>query len=299
MNIESDLMLAILEVLASAGDNESIQKIIPVGGGDIKQAARIETAGGRYFVKWNTHPPAKMFECEAHGLNLIAASKTVQVPQVIAYGAASGKETGFLILEWIDRVRAVSDRVAELLGQKLAEMHRQQQPKYGLDENNYIGRLPQSNTFRQSWIEFYRTERLGTQRDLADRNGRLPVYRARLLDSLMDNLSYWIDEDACSPALLHGDLWGGNWMSSTGGSPILIDPAVYCGDREADLAMTTLFGGFPQRFYEVYNEVFPLKAGYKEREPLYQLYYLLCHLNLFGESYGSSVDDVLRRYTAS
>ena len=299
MNIESDLTLAIQEALQSAGDNEAIREIAPVGGGDINEAARIETAESRYFVKWNAHPPAKMFEYEAHGLTLIAASKTAQVPQVIAYGTVRGKETAFLILEWIDRETTASEKAAEALGRQLGEMHRQPHPKYGLNENNYIGRLVQSNTPHQSWVEFYHTERLGTQRDLAARNGRLPAYRARLLDSLMDNLSCWINEDACSPSLLHGDLWGGNWMSATDGNPILIDPAAYCGDREIDLAMTTLFGGFPQRFYEAYNEVFPLQDAYKKREPLYQLYYLLCHLNLFGESYGGSVDSVLRRYVTS
>jgi fructosamine-3-kinase len=134
------------------------------------------------------------------------------------------------------------------------------------------------------------------QRDLAAHLGHLPAHRARLLDRLMSRLSEWIDESQCKPSLLHGDLWGGNWMVSAVGEPVLIDPAVYVGDREADLAMSALFGGFPPSFYAAYREVYPLAPGYEDRQPLYQLYYLLCHLNLFGEGYGGSVDNILRRY---
>jgi fructosamine-3-kinase len=113
---------------------------------------------------------------------------------------------------------------------------------------------------------------------------------------VIGSLDRWIGEADCQPSLLHGDLWGGNWLVSAAGEPVLIDPAVYYGDREADLAMTRLFGGFPPAFYGAYEEVFPLASGHAEREPLYRLYYLLCHLNLFGESYGGSVDGILRGY---
>ena len=145
-------------------------------------------------------------------------------------------------------------------------------------------------------MSFYRDERLGAQRDLARQRGHLPRERARLLDRLIERLDEWIDERHVQPSLLHGDLWGGNWMVALDGQPVLIDPAVYFGDREADLAMTSLFGGFPPDFYSAYNEVFPFAPGYRERQPLYQLYYLLVHLNLFGESYGPRVDGILRQY---
>src|SRR5574341_668244 len=281
--------------LRAAGDPGPITGFRQVGGGDINQAARIETPEGRYFVKWHDNPPPRFFECEAAGLQLLHAAGTVRAPQVIGCGTVSGRRTAFLIMEWIE-TGLRSHSAAEALGRGLARQHLQKQVEYGLDHNNYTGRLPQLNQPSDSWIAFYGERRLGAQRDLAAQNGHLPPQRARLLDALVGRLDRWIDERACQPSLLHGDLWGGNWMAAANGEPVVIDPAVYIGDREADLAMTALFGGFPTAFYNAYAEAFPLTDGYEERQPLYQLYYLLCHLNLFGERYGGSVDSILRRY---
>ncbi|HQE20158.1 MAG TPA: fructosamine kinase family protein, partial [Aggregatilineales bacterium] len=203
--------------------------------------------------------------------------------------------TEYLILEWIDRNGSRYNAAREL-GRQLAMQHKQVYPSYGLEYDNYIGELPQKNRRTRSWVNFYRSERLGVQRDLAAQRGLLPRERARRLDQLIERLDRWLDERLTHPSLLHGDLWGGNWMVALSGEPVIIDPAVYFGDREADLAMTALFGGFPPDFYQAYNEVFPLAPGYEERQPLYQLYYLLVHLNLFGESYGSRVDSILSRY---
>ncbi len=293
--LPDDLSAAIQTALASAGDPGPIRRAQRVAGGDINQAARVETGRGQYFVKWRHNPPPGFFEAEAVGLRLLEAAGAVRVPKIVAQRAAD-RHTSFLILDWID-TRTRSRTAADALGRALARQHAQPQTQYGLDHDNFIGRLPQPNHPTSSWIDFYRTQRLGAQHDLAARRGYLPSSRARLLDSLMASLDDWIDEALCQPSLLHGDLWGGNWLVAASGEPVLIDPAVYVGDREADLAMTALFGGFPASFYDAYAEVFPLAPGWQERQPLYQLYYLLCHLNLFGETYGSSVDSILRRYS--
>ncbi|GAB4477945.1 MAG: fructosamine kinase family protein [Anaerolineae bacterium] len=296
------LAAEVKRALAAAGDDTPLQRAFHVGGGDINHSARVETAQAAYFVKWHSAPPPRFFECEAAGLRLLAevgvrrAGAGFRVPQVIGSGAVPGERAAFLVLSWIEARGGKSAHAAETLGRGLALLHRQTAPRYGLDHDNYIGRLPQPNRESTSWVAFYRDQRLGAQRDLAARAGLLPERRARRLERLMARLDEWIDERLCRPSPLHGDLWGGNWLVDADGSPVLIDPAVYYGDREADLAMTALFGGFPAAFYDAYEEVYPLAPGHQQRQDLYKLYYLLCHLNLFGEGYGGSVDSILQRY---
>jgi fructosamine-3-kinase len=243
----------------------SIRSITPVVGGDINEAAR--------------------------GLNLLAAASALRIPRVIAVI----DQPAALVLDWID-LGSNKSAATEALGRGLAQQHRSTAEQYGLDHDNYIGSTPQHNTQVRSWIEFYRDRRLGVQRDLAHRNGHLTPDRARRLDRVMDRLEQWIDDDAVVPALLHGDLWGGNYLIDAQGQPVLIDPAVYYGYREAEIAFTKLFGGFGARFYAAYDEAWPLDHGYADRRDLYNLYHLLNHLNLFGEGYGGSVDAILRRY---
>jgi fructosamine-3-kinase len=262
-----------------------------VGGGDINAAARVETPGARYFVKWNERPRPQMFETEARGLKVLAEAKALRVPRVIAVI----EQPSALVLEWID-FGSNKSAAAEALGRGLAQQHRATAPSYGLDHDNYIGSTPQRNPPASSWIEFYRDRRLGAQRDLAQHNGYLTSDRARRLDRVMERLDRWIDDDRVVPSLLHGDLWGGNYLIDAQGSPVLIDPAVYYGDREAEIAFTELFGGFGARFYTAYQEAWPLDAGYAGRRDLYNLYHLLNHLNLFGEGYGRLVDAILCHY---
>ena len=269
----------------------AIRALTPVGGGDINEAARLETANARYFVKWNRQPRSRLFKGEARGLRLLAGAQALRVPRVVALI----DQPPALVLEWID-IGANKMAAAEALGRGLAQQHRSAGSSYGLDHDNTIGANPQINTPASAWIEFYRDRRLGVQRDLAQRNGYLTHDRARQLDRVMNHLERWIDEATVTPSLLHGDLWGGNYLVDAQGQPVLIDPAVYYGDREAEIAFTELFGGFGARFYAAYDEAWPLDRRYAERRDLYNLYHLLNHLNLFGEGYGGSVDAILRSY---
>jgi fructosamine-3-kinase len=263
-----------------------------VSGGDINAAWRIETTSGqRYFVKWNPRPLPHLFEVEARGLQLLMQAQALRVPGVIAVI----DQPPALVLEWIEP-GANKSIAAEALGRGLAQQHRSIGAAYGLDHDNYIGATLQINTPTDSWIEFYRDRRLGEQAKLAQARGHLPPDRARRLDRVLANLDRWIDPAVLAPSLLHGDLWGGNYLSDTSDQPVLIDPAVYYGDREAEIAFTELFGGFGSRFYAAYNEVWPLDHAYPDRRDVYNLYHLLNHLNLFGEGYGSAVDAVLRRF---
>jgi protein-ribulosamine 3-kinase len=269
-----------------------IRTMTPVGGGDINAAARIETDRAAYFVKWNLRPQPRMFEVEARGLRLLTSAQALRVPQVIAVI----DQPPALVLEWIEPGPGRT-AAADELGHRLAQQHRSLSPAYGLDHDNYIGANPQTNTLTETWLDFFRQQRLGAQAELARSRGHLTPDRSRRLDRLLDQLDRWIDPSITSPSLLHGDLWGGNYLIDAGGQPVLIDPAVYYGDREAEIAFTELFGGFTSRFYAAYNEAWPLDHGYAGRRDLYNLYHLLNHLNLFGEGYGGSVDAILRRYS--
>jgi fructosamine-3-kinase len=278
-----------------------IEQEQPVFGGDINQAARFSCERRSYFVKWNTHAPADMFPTEAHGLQLLGEARAVRVPRVIAQGDADGDNAAgdcpaFLALEWIETgSKYGSEQALEDFGVALASLHRQTADKHGLDRDNYIGRLPQRNTQSPSWSTFYRDQRLGYQMELARQTGRLPRHREDVLTRLLDRLPSLLDDKMMPPSLIHGDLWGGNYMIDSRNSAVLIDPAVCYAHREMDLAMSELFGGFSTTFYDAYFAAYPA-PGYPERRALYQLYYLLAHLNLFGESYGSRVDAIAAYY---
>lgn len=266
-----------------------------VGGGCINHATRARLGDGReVLVKWRGHTPPGMFAAEEQGLNRLASSRTLRVPQVYAAGDPEAERPGFIVLEWLGR-GASSRQVDAALGRGLALLHRATGPFYGLDHDNYIGANPQPNTPTDDWVSFFGRQRLGFQMELAARNGYLSKSRRQRLENLISRLSDFLPASPLA-SLLHGDLWGGNWLVTAAGEPALIDPAVYYGDREAELAFTELFGGFSRTFYEAYQAAWPLEPGYPERQALYNLYHLLNHLNLFGEGYGSQVDAILARY---
>jgi len=272
--------------------DEPIEQTTPVSGGDINRAFRIRTPYRSVFVKVNSDAPPHMFERESDGLATLRAADTLRVPQVIGSGETA-TET-FLVLEWIDS-GSPRPSFATQFGESLAELHRHSSERFGLDRDNFIGSLPQSNTRTSSWLDFFRDQRLGAQLDIARRTGALPAQILHRADKLLERLDRRLPERS-TPSLLHGDLWGGNYMIGSNGEPVLIDPAVYYGDREIEIAFTQLFGGFGSSFYEAYRASWPLPDGYPERRDLYNLYPLLVHANLFGGGYVSRVDAVVRRY---
>jgi len=261
----------------------------PVGGGDISAAWQLDTDGGELFLKTGPASSIEMFAAEAEGLAEIASAKAVRVPEVFAIGQTA--DTAFLALEWLslERTGAKSER---LLGEQLARMHHTVKDRFGWHRDNTIGLTPQHNDWSADWVEFFRRHRLGYQLRLAAENG----FTGELQDQgkrLLKNVPLFFDAYKPAPSLLHGDLWGGNWASS-GGVPVIFDPAVYYGDRETDLAMTKLFGGFGRAFYDAYEAAWPLEPGSPERQNLYQLYHVLNHLNLFGGGYLSRALALMR-----
>jgi fructosamine-3-kinase len=273
-----------------------------LGGGMINHAARVETSSGRLFVKWNAAAPRGMFAAEAEGLRLLHASGALRVPSVIALAdKPAGEAPAFLALEMIETA-ALRDpsRFAIRFGAGLAAQHtmRSQGGEHGLDAPNFIGSLPQHNDWRRRWSDFYRDCRILPQIDIARAKRLLPAARERALQRVLDQLDTLLDGPNEGPVLLHGDLWSGNLLCAEDDTPVVIDPAVFYGCREVEIAFVELFGGFPAGWRRAYEAKLPLDVSYERRKRLLQLYPLLVHLNHFGESYGPDVDAVCREYRA-
>ena len=258
---------------------------IPVSGGDINDAYKLTLSDSRQvFMKANRSAGLSFFQAEADGLEAIRATGAINVPEVIAVGKDQ-QYGAFLLLEWVKADPKAHD-FWEKFGKSLARMHQAPASRFGWEKDNYIGASPQKNTLHYSWISFFRDCRLAPQFKLAQRYFDPAMHKriTRLLDHLDDYLV-----EPPHPSLLHGDLWSGNFITGSDGQAWLIDPAVYVGHAETDLAMTELFGGFASAFFSAYKEVNQLQPGYEQRRDLYNLYHLLNHLNLFGEGYLSSV----------
>lgn len=272
----------------------TIRSVRPVSGGCISNGCRVETAAGPVFVKHNAAASAGMFAAEADGLHALraAAGEHLRVPTVLALGDDGDRAGGWIALEWLEPAPPTAGD-AERLGRGLAAIHRTS-GRWGWECDNWIGSLPQANQPAASWPDFWRGRRLSPQLDLARRARRLPGTDAeweRLFHHLPELLAVG-DQDG--PSLLHGDLWSGNALSTSAG-PAIIDPAVYRGHREVDLAMAALFGGFDRAFFAAYNDAWPLSPGAEQRRAIYQLYYLLVHVNLFGGGYVAQTAETLRR----
>ncbi|MCA9434730.1 MAG: fructosamine kinase family protein [Candidatus Omnitrophica bacterium] len=267
------------------------------GGGCINDAQRIVLEDGRdFFLKSNPRPLPGMFPREAEALEKMAEVNAIRVPHPVGAGGEERGETPFILMEYIPTGSAKSG-FHESFGRQFAQFHIQSKSdRFGFDHDNYLGSTPQPNGWEDDWVEFWRKHRLGFQLDLARRNGLSDPTMDRLGEKLMDRLPELIAEPAEPSCLLHGDLWGGNYLSDDKGEPVLIDPAAYYGRREADLAMTMLFGGFNSTFYSAYEEVWPLEDGSRDRLEIYKLHHLLNHLNLFGGGYYSGCVSILRRY---
>lgn len=261
------------------------------GGGCINEAIVLADGESRYFVKLNRAEWVDMFSAESAGLQAIHATGAIRVPVPLCWGTDNA--TAYLAMEYVEFGRTQEHTLAEL-GRKLAALHRCTAPEFGWHRENTIGSTPQPNNPSNDWVQFWCEQRLGFQLELAARNGyggRLQSAGERLLAQVADFFADYQPQ----PSLLHGDLWGGNWSGDTGGAPVIYDPAVYYGDREADIAMTELFGGFGAAFYDAYDEAWPLDAGYSRRKYLYNLYHILNHLNLFGGGYRTQAEGMIDR----
>jgi fructosamine-3-kinase len=260
----------------------------PVGGGCINSGARLQTASGRsLFLKTNRHVPADMFEREMEGLQALHIADGPRVPSAYLFG------TDFLLMEDLSPAPRLVDYWTRF-GRKLAGLHNHISTQFGFHHNNYIGSTPQMNPWTPDGYIFFEEQRLLYQARLARRKGLFDNASQQRVERLAGHLQDLIPEQP--PSLLHGDLWSGNALSDSGGGPALIDPAVHYGWAEAELAMTALFGSFPEQFYLSYQEIRPLEIGFWDRFPIYNLYHLLNHLNLFGEGYLGQVQSILHRY---
>lgn len=268
-----------------------LKKIEQVFGGSINDSFYIETTERKYFLKYQEDAPKAFFESEVLGLRSLQDTHTVLVPEVIAYD--DGLEESFLLLEWLKGEKLAGTEFE--LGEAVARLHNFTKSEHGLNRFSYIGTLREENGITNSWIEFYRDYRLMSQIKLGKRLGRINRQREKRLLTLLDHLDKWMRDDIL-PSPLHGDLWGGNWLVGPGGKPYVIDPSYFKGDRYVDIAFSELFGGFSKEFYEGYHAVHPLTDEYEAVKPLYQLYYLLVHLNMFGEVYGRQIDQICDRY---
>ncbi|MBK1878300.1 fructosamine kinase family protein [Pelagicoccus mobilis] len=260
-----------------------------LGGGCINDAYRLEGEDGRpFFVKANQLDFHDSFAAEAAALKELAETNTVRVPQVVAQ--IQGNSQAYLILEYID-ARPSRTGDWQTLGRQLAQLHALPKPYFGWHRDNLIGATPQPNPQTSSWLDFFAEHRLEHQLSLCQSRG----YKLPLAAELLKELPTLLADHNVAPSLLHGDLWSGNAAFDSAGSPFIFDPGSYYGDREADLAFTEFFGGFPPEFYQAYNAEFPLAPGYSRRKTLYNLYHCLNHLYLFGASYAHQAEQMTRQ----
>lgn len=282
------------EISESQAGDFVLKGHISIAGGDINQAMRIDgLLDGevkQFFIKFNSKDALPMFQAEAAGLQALAQVAAIYVPDVICVGEAG---QSYLVLQNLNLTHG-NTLSASQLGEQLAALHKSSLngTNFGWERDNTIGSTPQINSPGNSWIDFWREQRLGFQLALAKENGasRRLLAKGETLQSGLDALFRGYMPEA---SLLHGDLWSGNFGYLQNGKPVLFDPAVYYGDREADIAMTELFGGFPAEFYAAYNETWPLRADYSKRKTLYNLYHILNHFNLFGGGYEAQAERMI------
>jgi fructosamine-3-kinase len=286
--ISESLREAVRELL-----DEPVQDVQSVSGGSINRAAKITVGGGRtLFLKWNESAPADMFPKEHQGLALLRSAESgLRIPEVLGTRTADNG-TDFIVMSHIEEGSPSSGSHRQF-GKQLAALHNTTVDQYGLDHDNYIGRLPQSNDRHASWVDFFIEERLQPQLRMATDAGKLTSVRQNFERLYKELPGILADEP---PSLLHGDLWGGNYFFDAEGEATIYDPAVYYGNREMELAFTHLFGGFSAAFYNAYEEAYPLQPGFTDRKDIYNLYPLLVHTNLFGQSYARRVEGNVKRF---
>jgi len=281
---------AVLEVVADTVGRIDPDQIEIAGGGSTNRSYRLTTlSGGVYLLKTNILAALEMFEAEREGLEVLRRADAIRVPEPIQVSAAG--DMSFLLLEHIEFGHKTV-AATQACGYALAALHRQLKPQFGWHRDNTIGSTPQINTREDDWVGFLRDARLGYQLELAAANN-IDVSIQAAGQQLLEKLPEYFSDYTPAASLLHGDLWGGNWGATFAEEPVIFDPAPYYGDRETDLAMTKLFGGFGPKFYSAYNEAWPLDAGFQQRCDLYNLYHILNHYNLFGGGYQHQVSELL------
>ena len=278
----------------SIGNDFQINQTSSVSGGDINSAYKVSGLNSQqqtlhFFVKINSIKLSNMFQVEYESLLELSQNKLMQIPTPICFGSSHDK--AYLILEYIPMNTHGDSR---LMGKALAQMHKITASQYGWSNNNFIGSTTQSNQTHSDWLSFWRDERMIPQFEMLYNKG-YQSYLSPAADKLLLHLETLLANHNPAASLLHGDLWSGNYAYNESGQPVIFDPALYYGDRETDLAMTELFGGFDESFYTSYNEVWPLEKGYKDRKTLYNLYHILNHANLFGTSYLNQAINMLER----
>ena len=289
---ESNLSDICADISASTGSPFQLLSNNSVGGGDINEAYRLEGRCGRiFFLKLNRVGKLDMFAAEAEGLLELAQAKAMRIPAPICYG--ENRRHAYLVLEHIQFTPGSAASEAQF-GLQLAHLHKfnSHGRGYGWHRDNTIGATPQRNDWSSDWLMFLSEQRLGYQLRLAASNGISKSVQEKG-QQLLKELGFYFESYMSEPSLLHGDLWSGNAGFDTDGQPVIYDPAVYYGDRETDIAMTELFGGFSASFYTAYEDVWPLDAGYSRRRDLYKLYHILNHFNLFGGGYASQAENII------
>lgn len=271
------------------GQKFAIASTKSVSGGCINQGYQVSSQDQTYFVKLNDASQVEMFAAETLGLQQMYATQTITVPQPICWGTTA--QSSYLVLQWLD-LGSASNTGWTAMGRQLATMHRAVTNQgFGWSRNNTIGSTPQINTWMDNWADFFAEQRIGYQLKLAQRRGGNFPETNRVVEAVREKLADWQPQ----ASLLHGDLWSGNAAISRDGTPIIFDPATYYGDRETDLAMTELFGGFPTAFYDGYHEAWSLDSGYRQRKSIYNLYHILNHFNLFGGGYGNQAQTIIKQ----
>lgn len=270
-----------------------IEEIHPEFGGSINESFKLVTTNGNYFLKRNnSNKFPSMFEKEAEGLKLLRTFTQFKVPEVIFTGSRNGFD--FLVIEYLQKENK-NQTFWKAFGQNLANMHKQTHTQFGMGHDNYIGSLNQTNSFKKTWAEFFVSERLVPLISIATKEGKLEIDDVKRVEKLCYKIPEIFPIEP--PALLHGDLWSGNYLCSTASTPCIFDPSIYYGHREMDLAMMQLFGGFHTDTFKTYQEIYPLETNWKERVDICNLYPLLVHVNIFGGNYVKQVKQILAKFT--
>ena len=289
LNSQSKILHSLLT--QALGQPVTIHSVRPLGGGCINQATAVDTNRGRFFAKYNEKEDGDLFVAEAASLQALrTACSLLRIPEVIVVQASPA----LMITTFLDPPTESGDSQDETLGQGIAELHRHTRERYGFERTTYCGATPQDNEWNDDWIDFFGRQRIGHLIHLIEERRGWPASERQLYERLLNRLPEWIGHRPAA-ALNHGDLWSGNYMYTAAG-PALIDPASYYADREFDLALMAMFGGFSARVWDAYQEAYPPEAGWRERQDLYMLYHYLNHYYLFGGGYGQQAHSVAQQY---